>query len=52
MGELQRSLLVPSIYDQLNVLINLKAKITIHGKKKYDKDEFGNILLKHVITSP
>jgi hypothetical protein len=28
-----------------------KAKITKHGKKKNDKDEIGNIPLKHVFTS-
>jgi hypothetical protein len=29
-----------------------KAKITKHGKKKNDKDNIGNILLKYVFTSP
>jgi hypothetical protein len=28
-----------------------KTKITNHGKKKNDKDEIGNILLKHAFTS-
>jgi hypothetical protein len=26
-------------------------KVKLHGKKKNDKDEIGNILLKHVFTS-
>jgi hypothetical protein len=30
---------------------SFKTKITNHGKKKNDKDEIGNILLKHAFTS-
>jgi hypothetical protein len=28
---------------------NSRRKLQKHGKKKNDKDEFGNILLKHVL---
>jgi hypothetical protein len=30
---------------------SFKTKITNHGKKKNDKDEIGDILLKHAFTS-
>ena len=33
-----------------NTDAKFKAKITKHDKKKNDKDEIGNILLKHVLT--
>jgi hypothetical protein len=31
--------------------IKQRRKLQKHGKKKNNKDEFGNILLKHVFTS-
>ena len=37
--------------NQKTLRHNSKAKIAKHGKKKNDKDEIGNIMLKHVFTS-